>query len=222
MHSTYRFFFQFEAQSKTRLAPPPQSNSSRPQHPQPPPQMNNAPRMMMPPQQQPPPQQQQQLRGRMPGPGMPGPPMQGGPRMPGPPPPHQMVQGMPPNAVPNHQPPPGFHQGNAYGKLSQLLLYIIYTVCSAILFYRCQTRNDAARYATAESSFTSRNGKYFTHCREIPVRLYSNKFRCSSKAHLLYKVCLDHRLKVARHKSCITIPEHNDQIGIDHQVIRST
>ncbi|XP_065206960.1 cleavage and polyadenylation specificity factor subunit 6-like isoform X2 [Planococcus citri] len=108
---------QFEAQSKTRSAPPATSNSARPQHPQPPPQVNNAPRMMMPPQQQPPPQQQQQqLRGRMPGPGMPGgPPMQGGPRMPGPPPPHQMVQGMPPNAVPNHQPPPGFHQGNAYG-----------------------------------------------------------------------------------------------------------
>lgn len=64
---------------------------------------------MIPPQQQ---QQQQQLRGRMPGPGMPGgPPMQPGPRMPGPPPPHQMVQGLPPSAVPNHQPPPGFHQG---------------------------------------------------------------------------------------------------------------
>lgn len=67
--------------------------------------MNNGPRMMMPP------QQQHQVRGRMPGPGMPGPPMQPGPRMPGPPPGvHQMVQGLPPNAVPNHQPPP-FHQG---------------------------------------------------------------------------------------------------------------
>lgn len=74
--------------------------------------MNNAPRMMMPPQQQ---QQQPPLRGRLPAPGMPGgPPMQPGPRMPGPPPPHQMVQGMPPNAMPNHQPPPGFHQGKFF------------------------------------------------------------------------------------------------------------
>ncbi|KAK7602235.1 hypothetical protein V9T40_009676 [Parthenolecanium corni] len=117
-YPTKQALSQFEAQSKTRVAPPPQSNANRPQHAVPPPQMNNAPRMMMPPQQQ---QQQPPLRGRLPAPGMPGgPPMQPGPRMPGPPP-HQMVQGMPPNAMPNHQPPPGFHQGPRPGMMPQAM-----------------------------------------------------------------------------------------------------
>lgn len=117
--------------------------------------------MMMPPQQQPPPQQQQQqLRGRMPGPGMPGPPMQGGPRMPGPPPPHQMVQGMPPNAVPNHQPPPGFHQGNAYGKILHIPGLFLCDSCFDRFGYfcRCQTWYDATRNASAKPSYASWNG----------------------------------------------------------------
>lgn len=102
---------QFEAQSKTRVVPPPQSNFNEPQQGVLPSQMNNTPRIMVPHQQQ----QQPPFRNGLPAPGMHGAPqMQLVPRMHRHPhnAPHNAVQRIPLNSMPNYQRLPGYFWGN--------------------------------------------------------------------------------------------------------------